>query len=573
MHIIFHQYASLLYQVGVTPLPSNDPRDLFGYEVIVFTGFDSSAGTTADVFIVLTGAFEQTQTRRLLDLEPVRRKFQRGNIDNFLLTVPRPLGEILGIRIWHNNTGLDPSWFLSRVLVRDLQTDKVVWFVCDRWLAVEEDDGQINRTLLPASKEELVKFNFIFSTEVRKNLSDGHLWYSVLYRPFESSFTRVQRLSCCLSILTCSMLANAMFYKDGAEEESDADVEVKIGPIRLSTNQIGIGVMSSLVVLPVNLLIVNIFRKARPKDWPILDTKSSDHQSNASGHSYFDSKTSGSYDLVKEEKEDAGNSDTKKEEKGKKEKKAFTLPHVTIYIAYGLIFVASITSAVFTIFYSLTFGEAKSQRWVSSMMISFWQDVIISQPLKVIVVAVLFALIIKDPDKAIQDEGNQRRELGRDEEWIHEPYGNQKGGFDFRKSVEIPKPPGEEHLHIARQRRKKQKQMKIILREISLYFAFILVLCVVAYGSRDTQAYAVTRALTDIFPESKYTSLLPFDKVNIPNYDETITLRWQVVLPLLFAPIIQLLDITAVTHLWSVVHFLPVFLFHLPFCHFTQDQG
>ncbi|XP_022801963.1 polycystic kidney disease protein 1-like 2 [Stylophora pistillata] len=501
-----------LLLVGVTPLPSNDPRDLFGYEVIVFTGFDSSAGTTADVFIVLTGAFEQTQTRRLLDLEPVRRKFQRGNIDNFLLTVPRPLGEILGIRIWHNNTGLDPSWFLSRVLVRDLQTDKVVWFVCDRWLAVEEDDGQINRTLLPASKEELVKFNFIFSTEVRKNLSDGHLWYSVLYRPFESSFTRVQRLSCCLSILTCSMLANAMFYKDGAEEESDADVEVKIGPIRLSTNQIGIGVMSSLVVLPVNLLIVNIFRKARPKDWPILDTKSSDHQSNASGDSYFDGKTSGSYDLVKEEKEDAGNSDTNKEEKGKKEKKAFTLPHVTIYIAYGLIFVASITSAVFTIFYSLTFGEAKSQRWVSSMMISFWQDVIISQPLKVIVVAVLFALIIKDPDKAIQDEGNQRRELGRDEEWIHEPYGNQKSGFDFRKSVEIPKPPSEEHLHIARQRRKKQKQMKIILREISLYFAFILVLCVVAYGSRDTQAYAVTRALTDIFPESKYTSLLPFDK-------------------------------------------------------------
>lgn len=187
-----------------------------------------------------------------------------------MLTVPRPLGKIQSVRIWHNNAGADPSWLLARILIRDLQTDKTVWFVCDRWLAVEEDDGQIDRTLHPASKEDLVKFNFLFSTELRKNLSDGHLWYSVLYRPLRSSFTRVQRLSCCLSILMCTMLANAMFYKDGEGGNSgDSGVEVKIGPIRLSIKQIGIGVMSSLVVLPVNLAIVNIFRKARPKDVPI----------------------------------------------------------------------------------------------------------------------------------------------------------------------------------------------------------------------------------------------------------------------------------------------------------------
>ncbi|KAJ7390230.1 TRP-like ion channel Pkd2 [Desmophyllum pertusum] len=71
--------------------------------------------------------------------------------------------------------------------------------------------------------------------------------------------------------------------------------------------------------------------------------------------------------------------------------------------------------------------------------------------------------------------------------------------------------PGEEQLHVARQRRTKQKQMKAIIREMFLYLSFILVMCVVAYGSRDTQAYAVTEALTDIFRESQYTSLLPFD--------------------------------------------------------------
>ena len=498
-------------QAGVTPLPSNDPRDLFGYEITVFTGFDGHAGTTADVSIVLAGRREQTQPRHLRDVETTRRKFQAGNIDYFLLTVPRPLGTIQSVRIWHNNAGSNPSWFLARVLVRDLQTDKKVWFVCDRWLAVEEDDGQIDRMLYPSSKKELSKFNFLFTTEVRKNLSDGHLWYSVLHCPLRSSFTRVQRLSCCLSILMCSMLANAMFYKDGGDGESDSGVEVKIGPIRLSTKQIGIGILSSLVVLPVNLLIINIFRKARARDVPGSEMSPSD--GGQRDYNYYEYDDDSDKDGSEADEEKEGEENRNKKKNGKDEKKAFTLPQFTIYIAYVLIFLASTTSAAFTIFYSLTFGEAKSQRWVSSMMISFWQDVIISQPLKVLIFAALFALIIKDPDKTLKDDGKQTTELGKDEEWIHDPYGDHQDGLDFKTSGEIPRPPGVEQLHLARQRRQKEKQMKAILKETSLYLAFIIVMCVVAYGSRDNQAYAVTKTLKDLFSDSTYTSLLPFDTV------------------------------------------------------------
>jgi len=147
------------------------------------------------------------------------------------------------------------------------------------------------------------------------------------------------------------------------------------------------------------------------------------------------------------------------------------------------------------------------------MMISFWQDVIISQPLKVMIFAVLFALIVKDPDKALKEDRKQTTDLGKDEEWIHDPYGDHLDGFDIKTSGEIPRPPGVGQLHLARQRRQKEKQMKAILKEMSLYLAFIIVMCVVAYGSRDNQAYAVTKTLQDLFSESKYTSLLPFDTV------------------------------------------------------------
>ena len=50
------------------------------------------------------------------------------------------------------------------------------------------------------------------------------------------------------------MLTNAMFYEIGGS--SDPSTTLKLGPFEFSPAQIGIGVMSSLVIFPVNLLIV-----------------------------------------------------------------------------------------------------------------------------------------------------------------------------------------------------------------------------------------------------------------------------------------------------------------------------
>ncbi|EDO40050.1 predicted protein, partial [Nematostella vectensis] len=203
-------------KTGVTPIPDNDPRDTYCYEIHIHTGFIRGAGTSADVSIVLNGAVADSDPRVLKD--PKRKVFKTGGVDAFLLTVPHvyrvfPLGNLKNIRLWHNNGGAYPSWNLLRVMIQDLQTDQRWWFVCDDWLAVDEGDGKIDRVIYPATKNELTKFNVLFATEVRKNLTDGHLWFSVVTRPANSPFTRVQRLTCCLSILLCTMLANLMFYR------------------------------------------------------------------------------------------------------------------------------------------------------------------------------------------------------------------------------------------------------------------------------------------------------------------------------------------------------------------------
>ena len=138
------------------------------------------------------------------------------------------------------------------------------WFLCDQWLAVEEEDGLIDRVLPAATKEDLVSFNFLFSIEARRKLFDDHLWFSVLARRPHSEFTRAQRLSCCLSVMLSSMLANAMFYQ--GDVTSSAGTEIQLGPIVFSAKQLWIAFISSLVVLPANLLIVYIFRNVRPRN-------------------------------------------------------------------------------------------------------------------------------------------------------------------------------------------------------------------------------------------------------------------------------------------------------------------
>ena len=49
------------------------------------------------------------------------------------------------------------------------------------------------------------------------------------------------------------------------------------------------------------------------------------------------------------------------------------------------------------ILYSVEWGKEKSEMWLSAMFIGFVESVIVIQPLKVLIVALLLTLIFKDP--------------------------------------------------------------------------------------------------------------------------------------------------------------------------------
>jgi len=132
-----------LEKLGVTALPDNHQSDEYFYQILVFTGQRKDAGTKSNVHFILSGEKDETHIRTLAD--PHRPILQRGGIDAFIMAVPKSLGLLNCIRIWHDNTGQgsSSSWFLKYIIIRDLQTMEKFHFISQQWFAVEKDDGKV----------------------------------------------------------------------------------------------------------------------------------------------------------------------------------------------------------------------------------------------------------------------------------------------------------------------------------------------------------------------------------------------------------------------------------------------
>lgn len=125
-----------------------------------------------------------------------------------------------------------------------------------------------------------------------------------------------------------------------------------------------------------------------------------------------------------------------------------------------------------------------------------------------------FALVIKDPSKAEEENEQENNELNPDEEALHSKKQNSEEEKGLRKIGFVDKPPDPAKLEAARQLKTKQRQMKTIIREVVQYFVFLSVLLVIAYGSRDPMAFPITTAMRSFFDEGTYSGNDGIDGVN-----------------------------------------------------------
>ena len=432
------------------------------YDMVISTGVWKHSGTTANVTISIKGELNE------LKLIPLRSKDEssaicaRGNINGFVLTTNESLGSLKEITLEHDNAGDNPSWFVETVVIRDRQTEEQWVFPINRWLALEKDDGQIEITVNNKSAPS-------FSAQVRsrfgRKIADGHLWVSVVGKECSSSFTRVQRASCCLSVLFSAMIANAMFYNTSGE----SDGVIQIGPFKFSWKQIVVGVQSGLIVAPVNILIVLLFKSSRPR------------KKKADKYEDIDQ----TQQLVDEMR---GTS--------------CMLPHFCVYIAWFICFVTTLAAASFTLFYSLMWGKETAEQWLASILISNGQDIFVVQPTKVMVAVIVISLLFSKNNK------NKSRDAEEDSE-ERDAYDND---IDFLS--DDPKQRFKQSLlEKMRTRSKKEAQLTDMAKDIVLHLLFMFLLAIVCYGNKNESRYLMTSTMRNQFKKFDLVRI-KFDNLN-----------------------------------------------------------
>ena len=267
---------------------------------------------------------------------------------------------MVAIKIWHDNSGDSgdsSSWYLKRILVHNLQTREKSYFLCEKWLAIDKDDGLLERFLPICYDKEKTSFKYLYSKQTKEKLSDDHLWFSIFARPIQSSFSRLDRLTCCLVLLSLSMVMNILYY---GMDNSPSQAGLQIGPfINLTLQQVSVGVITNLIVFIPSLLLIQLFRRTRRRNTRLSSIK----------------KVLNEHDLgVLEETQDK-----------KKRSKLCELkfPWWFKIIAYAFSFTITVVCLFFVVLKGIEFGNDKVTKWLTSVLISFFSSIFLTQPLQV----------------------------------------------------------------------------------------------------------------------------------------------------------------------------------------------
>ncbi|ESP04004.1 hypothetical protein LOTGIDRAFT_156607 [Lottia gigantea] len=468
-------------QWGVTLLADNYDDDDYYYLVTVYTGLVLGAGTTSNINFNLSGERGDTGIRTLSD--GVRKEFETGSVMHFLMAVPQPLGLLQCFRVWHDNSGKGKkaSWYLNRIEIHDIQTNDRYDFMCSGWLSVE--DGTIERMVHVSGTVNFNNFKTMFYEHARSHVTDDHLWLSVFLRPVKSHFYRSQRVGCCYALLMLTMITNAMFFQIKDQKNRIQPSEIELGPIRFSVNQLYISFVSILITsLPIFLVIL-LFRKSKlsvkqkksireiPSWYPKFMKKQIEHSNKLEEALVI-------RDIVDD--------------------KEGVLPHFCVYFGWFVVFLAAFLSAFFLILYSAEWGQSISEEWLTSFFLSFIQSIVLVDPFKVIVMAVIFAIFLK----AIRSNKPTHYDL-KEIQLLAKHKGLPNSG---RKILKFSSPYSDQQFYQMKLQRERNDRMRKIVKELAVNALFLWFLLSISYSNRDVNSYFLDRYVENNFITPAYKS-------------------------------------------------------------------
>ncbi|TRZ16750.1 hypothetical protein HGM15179_010345 [Zosterops borbonicus] len=370
-------------------LPDNEASDKGIFLVTLYTGSRCNAGTKGEVFLQLIGQRGRSKFRCLWH-QP-SPAFQRGSIDCFLITTTKNLGDIHSFRIRLSNESKPPTWFLSRAEVEDMSTRKVWFFLCRKWLYLNTDKPSRNWKFSVADPQTPVpKFDY-FLINFNRRLTEYHLWLSVFAPVVTGGFTRFQRLSTFLAVILFTLLVNIMFFN----AEKDLETPAYLRYLRSIT----VGIECALLTLPVEILIIALFKYSQ-RDPPPVVTKMYPKVDSKYWNSCVISEKDANVIDIEEPTVDKKSQKSKSNiaEGGvfsKFRRLSTTIRQLRkipdnepllcwwcISVAWGLVLSITVLSSFFIVLYGLSYGYQTSREWLIASGTSFLENVFFHSILK-----------------------------------------------------------------------------------------------------------------------------------------------------------------------------------------------
>lgn len=225
-------------------------------------------------------------------------------------------------------------------------------FECNKWLAVDKDDGETYAIMEATDQSECGAFNKLFPVYRKRAAVDYQLGRSLVRTPEYTVFTRVQRLSCFLAILMLNMASNAMWF--GKEPQKDVS-GFTIGPFEITYFALYSSLVGNMTVLIPTFLMVELFRSVKPIHWIRRDRT--------------------------RDQADTASSDIPLERRANE--RGGTIPKrnsVKVVAAYIVCVLSISAGAFFSLLYSLDWGKKKTVQWLWSISFSFTESVFVMEP-------------------------------------------------------------------------------------------------------------------------------------------------------------------------------------------------
>ncbi|XP_006901678.1 PREDICTED: polycystic kidney disease protein 1-like 1 [Elephantulus edwardii] len=474
---------------GCIFLQESSPPSQQLYAVVIDTGFRSPAQLTAKVYMVLYGENGLSETKELYC--PEKPLFERNSRHTFILSVPGHLGHLWKIRLWHNNFGLSPSWYISHLLVKELSTGKSWFFPAECWLAAGRGDGKVERELIPLYQGlGFWKLLYIKFTEY---LEDVHTWVSVYSRPSSSCFLHTHRLSVAFCLLCVYSCLTALFT--AAQDQLSLD----LGHILVILGSFTTGLLCTLVATPVALLLSLLFRLSQVQ-WPgepLIELCNS----GASGSLFYVS--SDDEFIIK------------------------TVQHKEAEFLQKLLpgYYMNLNQNPRTLlpkFYGL-FDLMRCMQWLQLLCLSVVGCAFVTQPLMIFLMALSFALKRKDDKGFFTDSlHNATKHLESELERLPQHLVPLSSSCDiptctceFEKILATREqarrlrwahPPTRTQLKVSKERMRKEIRMQADLRDFLMYILMVLLLMFITYGKFSWDESALNKAIRSKFTSTEKSS-------------------------------------------------------------------